>query len=380
MEDERLDWEYHSKRFVEINGFDVFQNQEIKEGLNTFREMFDDEWLAMNINNRHPLCWRINNYDLASYMYLSDLGHKINLLKKVEKFSGIIARLKKENEYEGSEAELDTAYRLISTGIRVIEFSPKIDKKGKEGKRADIKTSVNDEEIIFEVTTLRDSKNTTNASKNFDDLDNPFKFNRDFIVYYQIHKILSKPHVNELRDKITKAFDKVKETGEYCYIGEPGVIDYIIIPHNKKEQIENIANKYGMKREVSGASVPIDVERRLENKIWEKEDQLPQDKLGVIVIYANLFYINDPKKYYNDLAFQIEETVFEQSNLLLLILIGRSKFFATGFHMEENNRVVLMKEKEHSVYETIIIIKNRYSTYNLGEGVIEKIASAFEKI
>ena len=105
----------------------------------------------------------------------------------------------------------------------------------------------------------------------------------------------------------------------------------------------------------------IDDERRVENKIWQEVGQLPEDKPGVIVIYANLIYFGEAKQYYNDLAYQIDEAVFDQPNVLLGIVINKVGSSESGFLIEEDNYVLAMKEVYNIFRESVLIIKNRYS-------------------
>lgn len=319
-------WQHHLDYIKSSDSLDEKQKTEVLDGISKLRDIFDDDWLSLAVKTRHPLVSSILNYAPTSYLSLADLGSKLNLLKDVSRFQELTARLKNGDEYTGAEAELDTAHKLKSAGLSIKELFPKVGK----GK-ADIKVLVDGEEVYYEVATLQDSIKSARASETHQSLTFPFTFRQDVIVQCQIHKILSKPHINELKIKIENAISSVKDTGEFAYISEPGIIDYLIVHRDKENRLQELVNRFGMKREISGPPIPIDDERRVENKIWQEVGQLPEDKPGVIVIYANLIYFGEAKKYYNDLAFQIEEAIFDQPNVLLGIIISKVGSSESGF-------------------------------------------------
>jgi hypothetical protein len=365
-------WQYHLDQINSSDSLDVKQKAEVQGGIAKLREVFDDNWLSMAMRIQHPLVSSILNYAPTSYLSLADLGRKLNLLKEVPSFKELTVRLKNGEQYAGAEAELDAAYKLISSGLSIKELFPKVGK----GK-ADIVVLIDGEEIYCEVATLQDSIKSARASETFQSLTIPFTFRQDAIIQCQIHKILSKPHINELKMKIENALSIVQDTGEPAYINEPGIIDYLVVPRNKEGQLQELVNKFGMKREVSGPPIPIDDERRVENKIWQEVNQLPKDKPGVIVIYANLIYFGEAKQYYNNLAYQIDEAIFDQHNVLLGIVISKVGSSEPGFLIEEDNYVLAMKEVHDILRESVLIIKNRYSDFKAKVEINKKVISAF---
>lgn len=365
-------WQYHLDYINSSDGLDEKQKAEVQEGISKLREIFDDDWLSLAVRTSHPLVSSILNYAPTSYLSLADIGSKLYLLKDTPKFKELTVRLKNSDEYAGAEAEFDTAYKLKSAGLGIKELFPKVGKG-----RADIKFLVDGEEVFCEVATLQDSIKSARASETHQSLTFPFTFRQDVIVQCQIHKILSRPHINELKVRIENAISSVKDTKEFAYINEPGIIDYLIVHRNKEDQLQELVNRFGMKREISGPPIPIDDERRVENKIWQEVGQLPKDKPGVIVIHANLIYLGDTKNYYNDLVFQIEEAIFDQPNVLLGIIVSKVGSSESGFLLEESNYVLAMKEIHDILRETILIIKNRYSDFKSKVGISNKVISAF---
>ena len=365
-------WQHHLDYIKSSDSLDENQKAKVLEGISKLREIFDDNWLSLAVRTRHPLVSSILNYAPTSYLSLAELGSKLNLLKNTPGFKELTFRLKKGEEYTGAEAELDTAYKLKSAGLSIKELFPKVGK----GK-ADIKVQIDGEEIYFEVATLQDSKKSVMASETFQSLTFPFTYSQDVIIHCQIHKILSKPHINELKTKIENAIASVKDTGEYIHISEQGVIDYLIVRRDRQDQLQELVSKFRMKSEVSGPPIPIDDERRVENKIWQEVGQLPDDKPGIIVIYANLIYFGEAKQYYDDLVFQIEEAIFDQPNVVLGIIISKVGSSESGFLVEEDNYLLAMKEVHDILRESVLIIKNRYSDFKAKVEINNKVISAF---
>ena len=235
-------------------------------------------------------------------------------------------RLKDPEQYGGAESESDSLYRLKTAGFD-LELYPNI---GVGKRKADIKASIGNNNYFFEITTLQPSLKAVKASHTFDSLTFPYTFmyHGEIIVQCKIHKALAEPRIKELKNKIEQAITQVRQNEEFAYIGEPGIMDYLIV-HNKMEgKLDTLLSKFGMKKEISGPPILVDDVRRLEGKFWDEVRQLPKDKPSVIVMYGNLTYFSgDAADFYGGLAYQIEDTIFDHNNLIMGVIIGHEAGF-----------------------------------------------------
>lgn len=199
------------------------EKQQVQEGIALLRKTFDNNWLQNESRIGHPLLYYIANTAAWSQYWLSDLGRKIEALRTLPKFGDLESRLKDSNEYQGAIAEIDSAYKLLKVGFQ-IELAPPI---GRGKRKADLKAILGKYEIFLEISALTASKKQLAAVQTMNLLSYPFQFNNDMHVYFQIHKILSKPRISEFRSKIEKAIEDVKVSKGSSYIGEPNVLDYL---------------------------------------------------------------------------------------------------------------------------------------------------------
>ena len=137
---------------------------------------------------------------------------------KLPELEELKKRLKDAKEYVGAEAEVEIIVKLVAAGITDIELHPKILVRNKE-KRPDLRVTVDGEDFYFEVASLGESEESRKAWETHSELSlDPF--DPELIRFLQVHKPLSKPHLNDLKTKILQANRKVKDTKEHRYVGE----------------------------------------------------------------------------------------------------------------------------------------------------------------
>jgi len=368
-------WKYHLDYILKSDSLNDDDKREILDGLAKLRDVFTDEWLWEAAKGGHPLISYITNYAPWSQLWLAELGRRLNSLEALPNFGELKKRLLNPKEYAGAIAEVDLVYKLTDAGY-VVELYPQVGTK-----KADMKALLSDKEVFFEVTNLQPTLKSIKASETFDQLTFPYTFNHDIIIQCQIHKILSEPHINELRIKIEEAIAEVKETKDFVYIGEPNVIDYLILYRDKQDDLDSLVSKYGMKREVSGPPIPVDDVRRLESRIWEKINQLPKDEPSVIVIYGNItYFFSKAEEYYSKIAYDIEEAVYSQGNLVAGIIIGgEAGMRDADIILQKPNFVFIRNTYCRLLSQSILIINNKYSLFPFKDKLAEELVSVFKK-
>ena len=368
-------WEYHINYILKSDSLNDDEKRGILDGLAKLRNVFTDDWLWRAAKDGHPLISYVTNYAPWSQLWLAELGRRLDSIKVLPKFDDLKNRLLNPKEYAGAVMEVDLAYKLTHAGF-VVELYPQTD-----NKKSDMKALIGDKEVFFEVTNLQPTLKSVKASETFELLTLPYMFDHGVIIQCQIHKILSKPHIKELRLKIEEAIAEVKETKDFVYMGEPNVIDYLILHRNKQDDLDSLVGRYGMKREITGPAFDVDDVRRLENKIWRKIYQLPKDKPSVIVIYGNItYFFEKAEEHYSKIAYDIEEAIYSQNNLISGIIVGEEAGLREADTiLRKPNYVFVRKTYYNLLSQSILIIKNRYSVFPFKDELAEKLISAFTR-
>jgi hypothetical protein len=344
----------------------------LRNGFLMLKTLFDDSWLWNAAEQGHPLIHYLSNRAPWSHMWLAGFAENLASIQELSGSNKLLLRLKDPDQFSGAECEVDSASRFSRKGYRLSLDPASIGKR-----KADIKVDLGKSELFIEITRLQPSLKEMAASSTAELLSMPFFHAPELLTYCQIYKILSPPHIMELRDKILHAFERVKTDKTFAYINEPRVIDYLIIHKDYQEKPEVLTARYKIKPECSGPPIPVEDIRRVEAKIWDKVQQLPTGKPGVIVIYANLTYFSgDPENFYDKLSNEIEEAIYAQPDVVLGIIIGtelgtRNK---ENFTCEKENYFIRTLSRSLLLIETQLFIKNRYSklySQGLSKNIIE---------
>ena len=368
-------WESHFDRVSQSDSLSESEKTEVISGLEKLRKVFDDAWLweTSKVGFVHPLIGNIANYAPWSLFWLADFWRKLAALKGLVKFEELGKRLRDSKEYGGAKAEVETVVRLVDAGITEVELYPKVSVRNKE-KKPDLRAVVDGEDFYFEVTSLGDSEKSRKAWDTFSELALP-SFDPALIHFLQVHKILSKPHRNELKTKMLQANREVKETKEHRYVGEPGVLDYLVIHQSKQAECDTLVERYGVRKENTGPAFQSDDVERLKLRLKKKSEQLPRDKPAIIVVSGSItYYSGSPESFYDNLVSQVEETIYDQDNLILGVIINVDVGRGQASRIEKTN-YVLVRTSRNLLAETVIVLKNRYSKFHVNE----KILSAFAR-
>jgi hypothetical protein len=373
-------WEFYLDYVRQSDNLSEDEMKEVLDGVTKLRQVFNDNWLRQARQEHHPLVSYVLSkapWSQQSQLWLADFGRKLDALKRLPKFKRLQKRLRSSREYLGAEAEAEIAAKITAAGITDIELYPNVMVKDKQ-KEPDLRAIVDGEDIYFEVATLGEPGECIVASQTYQELTSPFdspETRRELLFFCQIHKIPQKLRVQELKTKIQIAIAEVKETRKYAYIGEPGVLDCLVIPRSKQEECDALIKSFGMKREISGPPVEVDDVGRIKSRLGEKSDQLPQDRPGVIIVFGSLIYFSSPEHFYEDLVNQVEETIRDQDNLVLGVIIDKTGRLGQVSKVDEKPNYIVVTKSRNLLQETVIIIRNRYSKFAVNEKILSAFAS-----
>jgi len=371
-------WGFHLTYVAQSDDLKPQEKKQVLYGLTKLKQVFDDDWLRQARKEHHPLVAYIINKAPWSQLWLAQFGMKLDALNKLANFSKLVRRLRSSKEYTGAEAELEAAAKLITAGITNIELYPEIKVKGKP-KTPDLRAIVGGQDIYFEVKALREPKDSVDASWTHQQLTYTL-FDREtlqheLLYFCQIHKILSRPRIEEFRTKIRRAIAEVKQTKEYAYIREQGILDYLVIHQSKQEQCDALVKRFGIKKEISGPPFKSDDIMRLKHKLQES-GQLPEDKPGVMIVFGNLLYFGSEEHFYEDLVYQLEDTIYDLENVVLASIISKTVGLEQVNKIAQKPHYILVRKSHNLVQETMLVLENRYSKFPVNKEILSALATS----
>jgi hypothetical protein len=312
------------------------------EAMPTTVEAFGKEWITANILNieervkKHELFW------LLWYSYKSTkLESWLTILKASlpdPKFTKIINSLKEkagENEFNSFLPEIEVLAYYASkkdSGVRV-EYEPNIPEKDKVG---DIKLSFGGNEVYLEITRLFSSE----KEKKIDDLlhllgskidqiaDNPF------YITIGIEETFTENDVTSFIEMIQSQIDKYKDIQE---IPSKKILEFA---YNSKGSFNFVMRAPDGKKGGFGGSLlramAINPAGRLKGKIKDEVEQLPDNKLNVIVLDISYYFAQ-----FRD----VEDAFAGQEGVRINLETGEATLYrnANGIiHIDEGRQVGLI--------------------------------------
>lgn len=364
-------WDYHFKRISTDEEITDADRVEILAGFKALREIMGEEWLGQAVRSRHPLYHRLMNLIPLSQLSVARIGLQLKELESIPNIDRLRKRLMSKYEFASAEAELEVTSFYREAGF-IVELYPPVD-----GKEADLLVKIDGKEFFIEVSIIADSEDAGKASRTLHELTWPFFPEHGVAMSGQIYKALSTPHIRELKKRIADAINQVRNTKESQEVTESGVCHFFIAPREKTEELKEWQKRTGISG-FTGPPINVDEIRRLRKRLEEKNRQLPEDKPGVIVVYAHSltrqFFEPD---FYPQLIYELEETVYEHENLIFGAIITSGSDFLPQTQVEDDN-YILGHRKSHApvMKQDVVVIKNRFSKFSIDEDAVHALLGA----
>lgn len=151
------DWDYPMEQIGTRSWIDEGDRRRVIESIAVLRRELGEDWSP---EASHPLLWRIhticgNPFDRIVSMLADD----ITALKAVADIRGIVSRIKRADQYDGTAAELEVGGMLARSGCR-LTAEPE---RGK--KKPDFFCKKKGFRFLAEVKTLRMAEETKKADR-----------------------------------------------------------------------------------------------------------------------------------------------------------------------------------------------------------------------
>jgi hypothetical protein len=285
--------------------------QRASDAISYLRDLFGDDFLRDAFANGSSLLSLFLNAAPRARLELVSLAESLKGLEQVENFENLVSEIG-DHRVNAAISVLQTAARFSQSGFDV-SLDPTVWISTPSGigrnKVPDLKlVNADTGEVVFaEVSRLRKSTKQEKSSRAFqaiwmtvesvrnmapgalDDIARP----KWMCAYVRILKILEQDELEMALRNIRELAQEVLATGKYREL----VLDEIemgISPPNDHSRAKEFAAARNMKDFVESPLIPLNEVVRVQGKIFEKMQQLPRDKPGIVVITTDenlLFFV-----------------------------------------------------------------------------------------
>jgi len=363
------EWSYHEKLVQESEHLSEADKERILAGFNQIRWILGEDFLKMVVETGHPLLQYFGNAAPWTRFWLADFGNMLSVLKDSPRFVKLQQRLVSNREFQSAISELEVAYRFKKAGFS-IEFYVK-----HNGRECDLRVWKEDTELYIEVAIVGWSMEELKAFHTLDIFSPPSMTDREIRVAGKIHKILSRPRILELKKQFDICIQEAKRKQDCVFLNQPGIVDLIICPNSKSEQVSEWLKKKGLSSDIEGPSFDVDEVKRVIRMFREKNPQLPKDKPGLIVLFPSRLFAKGDLDSSRALAYRLEEEIYEHPNLVAgaLVLPSLRGSAETGRYAGD---LFWSKKTKHQFFgENTLVIRNKYSDFPVNKEIISALIS-----
>lgn len=360
-------WSYHEKLIQGSEHLSDADKERALAGLDQIKEILGERFLENAVETEHPILQYFVNSAPWTRSWLADFGNMLDKLREAIRFERLRQRLVSGKEFLSAMPELEVAYRFRKAGFSV-EFYVKHD-----GRDCDLRVWKGDIELYVEVAIVGWSMEELKAFHILDVFSLPEMTDFEIRVAGKIHKILSSPRIIELKKQLDICIQEAKQKQECTFLSQPGIVDLIICPRSKSDQVSKWLRKKGLKSDLEGPPYDINEVKRVIRMFREKSPQLPKNKPSLIVLFPARLFIKEDLNSFRELTYKIEEEIYEHSNLVAgaLVFSGFRGSTETGRY---EKHLFWSKKTKHQFYgESTLVIRNKYSDFPISEEIISAL-------
>ncbi len=316
---------------------------------------FGEEFLDYAFDTRHPICEYITN--LAPWTrkwfiwFVETLRECKETMEQLEynQFKSKLKDSTRNNEFRnntrfGERVSVLRIAQKFNKTVFDITFDPKVRVLGKP-KTPDLKLVEKDtgKEIFVEISATHESEEERDAKR----IINMIK--RDLVEFHQIwysgrlKKKLSRENLErelaEIAKKIKETIGRVKKENKFQAMSANDKVELGIAPKSDRESLEKWAAKRGLRATGWTMDYETDEVSRIKQKIRKKQDQLPREHPGIVIIINDIFFLGHNTE---EARRELIKELCRYPHLSLVIVAGR--FLAPGrkaVHMEGDHYILI---------------------------------------
>jgi hypothetical protein len=365
--DKLKEWSYHERRVKEDEHLDDAEKETVLAGFDRIKRIMGEDFLRRTVETLNPIMQYFLNTAPWTRFWLVDFSNMLSALKDSPRFEKLQPRLASGREYESAVSELEVAYRFKKAGFSV-EFYMKHDRRD-----CDLRVSKGKIELYVEVAIVGWSMEELKAFHILDIFSLSSMTDLEVRIGGKIYKILSRPRMVELKKQLDACIQEAKQKQRCIFLDRPGIVDLIICPRSRSDQMSRWLKKRGLSSDLEGPPYDIDEVKRVIRMFREKVPQLPKDKPGLIVLFPARLFAKGDLISFGRLAYRIEEEIYEHRNLVAgaLVLPGLRGTSERGKFKDD---FFWSKKTKHQFFgENTLIIRNKYSDFPLSKEIISAL-------
>lgn len=373
MNDQFTSWNYYYSVVRDSKYLIRSQKEEAIKSLDVLLNSLGSHWLSWAVKKNHPIFWDLRGIEAdGNLSNILTLGHAISRLKNVKGFDSLFWKLKKNKDYYSTFTELEVALELRKKKASIV-LEPQIN-----GKKPDILCKYKGKQVLFEVKSLGQAKNTLKATITVSTLSS----HGDVPIHPcgKVFKIMEGNELQDVKNEVSRICKTVIKTNSprECHI--PGKVKFYFVPEGIKNRVE-IYQKWCNKQEFfdmgtrgrkGGLLFPSDnvsQEKRVLTRLSriKKEKQLPENLPGIVFFESHQFY------------FFIKENIEKMVGILrnngdkipnIVAIILESKVIGGEIRKkklvkEKNDHVLITSYPFGILQKDTLIVKNPFSNFEI---------------
>jgi hypothetical protein len=330
------------------------------------------------LNENHLITFNIKNLVPWSKIWLIVFKTALVNLENKRNCEDKFKKIKDPKTFRESLLEIFVADALIEGGFE-LECHPDISKYGnkeyKKQKHPDFKVTFlkNGEEYFIELTKMNESIQDSRVSNYIDEISKELLKLRLIEGYTYYGKFNIEPSlqtIKEIINEIKQLANKANLSGfEKKDIDRSGVIIFSFAI--AKEEKIDLLHKWAKQKKldiqpssyVKSHNFEVDEFSRINKAIQDKQNQLPNDNAGIIVLQSDLFLKSkfDEIKNIKKAMIQLQQDIHKFDNLLLCIITGGCiAKYTKNIAICDIDKVKFLYDNANDFHRFIMIIENPY--------------------
>ncbi len=374
-------WKNYQNQIMSLNDISEEKKMNIINSMKVLENTLGDNWLKYAVKTNHPMIGELGGTYLSpNESILPHLADSLQKLKNVKGFDELLERIRSANEYEATTTELEFANKMLEKCTSLI-LSPDIN-----GKKPDIFCKYKNNELFFEIKTLLTAEQTKKANRTSREI---ISATHGIFPCGKIFKVLSDPHSEEIKiiieDKSKEA--RATKTPKEVYI--ENVLKILLVPDGIVDRVKIIQSwcndqdffnhiPIGQKGGLIGPDDEVKPESRIKLRLENirKRPQIPDEKLGAIVLSSKDFYIYD-EQHASRIVNSIIESVYDLRTIPAVVLYENGILFGD---LEKKTRhfedfIYVQNPSVTPLDEFIVIIKNRFCKVDFNYEILIQLFS-----
>jgi hypothetical protein len=327
------------------------------DAIGYLRTLFGEDWPRREWRKGHTLLRWLLGLSRWQRLWLIDLVKTIQQLLENGFGQELVTRLASSDKYPDAESEVIFAGRLMSLGAQV--YPPETSGR----KKTDFRAILEGREAFVEVANVRGSFEQRWAMRTFDEILNHqlrlMSKHPQLFFGGAIYRVLSEPHLQQVRKKISEAFEKVATGEKVVRIREDGVFEFDVFEQSARETDPSL--RFGLQGpnfEPAGGS-------RISTKIAEEARQLPKGQPGFVALYdQNLTVLGLDSETSSQVWSEVCEATYDSSRVAGALVIATHQ----GARPEKEVQIfrefkVVTRTLYELLHEEYVLIPNRFSEH-----------------